>query len=144
MWRCRAKEGICAGHRDLCGLIQPPPQCPRGLSGCLKKSLSGAYKFRVSHCRVAELWRGRSSNELEYCLLGGRSLWVEHQIKGGPALLLERQFRYATGQSKRAQTLILKEENAWECLILGWQIVYYTVLANLGTGWIDDEITLKH
>ena len=72
-----------------------------GGSGCFKKRACLGPKFRVSRRRVAELWRGRSSNELEYCLLGGRSLWVGHQIKG--LYYLQRGFRYATGQS-RGQT----------------------------------------
>lgn len=35
--------------------------------------MSGAYTFRVSRCREGpeSFEEGRSSNELEYCLLGG-------------------------------------------------------------------------
>lgn len=37
---------MCAGYRDLCGLTQPPPQCPEG-EWVFKRACLGP-KFRVS------------------------------------------------------------------------------------------------
>lgn len=81
---------------------------------CLKRACLGP-KFRVSRWRVAELWRGRSSNELEYCLLGGRSLWVGHQIKGAPTLLLKALVQACNRTEQRADTLTLKNRTFSNC-----------------------------
>lgn len=83
---------------------------PRGVSGCFRGASLGPT-FRVSRCRVAELWRGRSSNELEYCLLGGRSLRVGHQIKGCPAFITTASVQVCNWTEQRAGTLTLQE--AW-------------------------------
>lgn len=53
-----------------------------------------------------------SSNELEYCLLGGRSLWVGHQIKGSPTLLLTASVQVCNWTEQRAETLTLKKRFA--------------------------------
>lgn len=84
---------------------------PRGVSGCLKESVWGlSLEFPGEEWMSFE--EAGSSNELEYCLLGGRSLWVGHQIKGGPTLLLTASVQVCNWTEQRAETLTLKKRLA--------------------------------
>lgn len=85
-----------------------PHLSAQGVSGCLKEPVWGlCLEFPGTEWLSFE--EVGSSNELEYCLLGGRSLWVGHQIKGGPTLLLTASGQVCNWTEQRADTLTLKK-----------------------------------
>lgn len=97
----------------------------QGVSGCLKEPVWGlSLEFPGSEWLSFE--EAESSNELEYCLLGGRSLWVGHQIKGGPTLLLTASVQVCNWTEQRADTLTLKKGLAGTALTytFRWMVCY--------------------
>lgn len=91
-----------------------PHLSAQGPSGCLKEPVWG-LRLKFPGTEWLSFEEVGPGNELEYCLLGGRSLWVGHQIKGGLILLLAASGQVCNWTEQRADTLTLNKRTWSDC-----------------------------
>lgn len=91
-----------------------PHLTAQGPSGCLKEPVRG-LRLKFPGTEWLSFEEAGPGNELEYCLLGGRGLWVGHQIKGGLILLLTASGQVCNWTEQRADMLTLNKRTWSDC-----------------------------